>query len=161
MKYLDQLEVGGKKAFVRVDFNVPLDKSGKVTDDTRVRASLPTLNYILAHGGKVIVASHLGRPKGKRVEEFSLKPVAPILSALLKKEVPFIDDCIGEQTQAAVAAMKAGDIILLENLRFHPGEDKNDEAFAKELAALCDVYVNDAHPIRSCVRGGVPAQKRK
>ncbi len=147
MKYLDQLEVGGKKVFVRVDFNVPMDKSGKVTDDTRVRASLPTLNYILAHGGKAIVASHLGRPKGKRVEEFSLKPVAPILSALLKKDVPFIDDCIGEKARSAAAAMKDGDVILLENLRFHPGEDKNDEAFAKELAALCDVYVNDAFAV--------------
>jgi len=147
MKYLDQIDVSGKKVFVRVDFNVPMDKSGNVTDDTRVKASLSTINYLREKGAKVIVASHLGRPKGKRVEEFSLKPVAPILAALLKKEVPFIDDCIGEKVLQAVAAMKAGDVILLENLRFHPGEDKNDDAFARELAKLCDVYINDAFAV--------------
>ncbi len=147
MKYLDQIDVSGKKVFVRVDFNVPMDKSGNVTDDTRVKASLSTMNYLREKGAKVIVASHLGRPKGKRVEEFSLKPVAPILAALLKKEVPFIDDCIGEKVLQAVAAMKAGDVILLENLRFHPGEDKNDDAFARELAKLCDVYINDAFAV--------------
>jgi len=147
MKYLDQIDVSGKKVFVRVDFNVPMDKSGNVTDDTRVKASLSTINYLREKGAKVIVASHLGRPKGKRVEEFSLKPVAPILAALLKKEVPFIDDCIGEKVLQAVAAMKAGDVILLENLRFHPGEDKNDDTFARELAKLCDVYINDAFAV--------------
>ncbi len=147
MKYLDQIDVSGKKVFVRVDFNVPMDKAGNVTDDTRVKASLATLNYIREKGARVIVASHLGRPKGKRVEEFSLKPVAPILSALLKKDVPFIDDCIGGKVLQAVAAMKAGDVILLENLRFHAGEDKNDEAFAQELAELCDVYINDAFAV--------------
>jgi len=130
-----------------VDFNVPMDKAGKVTDDTRVRASLATINYIREKGARVIVMSHLGRPKGKRVEEFSLKPVAPILAGLLKMDVPFIDDCIGEKALAAVAAMKAGDVILLENLRFHPGEDKNDDAFAQELAKLCDVYINDAFAV--------------
>jgi phosphoglycerate kinase len=147
MKYLDQLDVGGKKVLVRVDFNVPMDKAGNVTDDTRVRASLATINYILAGGGKAIVMSHLGRPKGKRVDEFSLKPVAPVLSALLKKEVPFIDDCIGEKVLHAAAEMKAGDVILLENLRFHPGEDKNDEAFAQELAKIGDMYINDAFAV--------------
>lgn len=147
MKYLDQIDVSGKKVLVRVDFNVPMDKSGKVTDDTRVKASLATLNYIREKGARVIVTSHLGRPKGKRVEEFSLKPVAPVLAGLLKKDVPFIDDCIGEKALQAVAAMKAGDVILLENLRFHPGEDKNDDAFAQELAKLCDVYVNDAFAV--------------
>lgn len=147
MKYLDQLDVGGKKVLVRVDFNVPMDKEGNVTDDTRVRASLATINYILAGGGKAIVISHLGRPKGKRVEELSLKPVAPVLSALLKKEVPFIDDCIGEKVLHAAAQMKAGDAILLENLRFHPGEDKNDDAFAQELAKIADIYINDAFAV--------------
>src|SRR5512145_609900 len=102
MKYLDQIDVSGKRVFVRVDFNVPMDKSGKVTDDTRVRASLATVNYIREKGARVIVASHLGRPKGKRVEEYSLKPVAPIFSALLKTDVPFIDDCIGEEVLEAV-----------------------------------------------------------
>ncbi len=147
MKYLDQIDVSGKKVFVRVDFNVPMDKSGKVTDDTRVRASLATINYIREKGAKVIVASHLGRPKGKRVDEFSLKPVAPILAGLLKIDVPFIDDCVGEKVLQAVAAMKAGDVVLLENLRFHAGEDKNDDAFAQELAKLCDIYINDAFAV--------------
>jgi phosphoglycerate kinase len=132
---------------LRVDFNVPMDKSGKVTDDTRVRASLATINYIREKGARVIVTSHLGRPKGKRAAEFSLKPVAPILSGLLKKDVPFVDDCVGEKALQAVADMKAGDVILLENLRFHPGEDKNDDAFAQELAKLCDVYINDAFAV--------------
>ena len=135
MKYLNQIDVGGKKVLVRVDFNVPMDKSGKVTDDTRVRASLATINYIREKGARIIVTSHLGRPKGKRVPEFSLKPVAPILSGLLKKEVPFVDDCIGEKALQAVADMKAGDVILLENLRFYPGEDNNDDAAGKALMA--------------------------
>lgn len=97
MKYLDSIDVSGKRVFVRVDFNVPMDKSGQVKDDTRVKASLTTINYIREKGARVIVASHLGRPKGKKVEEFSLKPVAPVFSSLLKKDVPFIDDCIGEK----------------------------------------------------------------
>ena len=147
MKYLDQIDVSGKKVLVRVDFNVPMDKSGNVTDVTRVKASLATINFIRDKGARVIVTSHLGRPKGKRVEEFSLRPVAPVLAGMLKTDVPFIDDCIGEKAEKAVAAMKAGDVILLENLRFHPGEDKNDEAFAQELAKLCDVYVNDAFAV--------------
>ncbi|MDP2854625.1 MAG: phosphoglycerate kinase [Smithellaceae bacterium] len=147
MKYLDQIDVSGKKVLVRVDFNVPMDKSGNVTDDTRVKASLATINYIREKGARVIVTSHLGRPKGKRVEEFSLKPVAPILASLLKKDVLFVDDCIGEKALQAVANMKAGDVILLENLRYYPGEDKNDDAFAQELAKLCDVYINDAFAV--------------
>jgi phosphoglycerate kinase len=129
--------------FVRVDFNVPI-KENKVTDDTRIRAAIPTINYITEHGGRVILASHLGRPKGQRVEKYSLAPVAEHLSQLLGKPVGFVDDCFGENVAAAVNAMKDGEIILLENLRFHPEEEKNDEAFAGRLAALCDVYVNDA-----------------
>jgi phosphoglycerate kinase len=147
MKYLDQIDVSGKKVFVRVDFNVPMDKAGNVTDDTRIRAGLPTINYLREKRAKVIVASHLGRPKGKRVDEFSLKPVAPVLAGLLKTDVAFIDDCTGEKTHAAVNAMQPGEVILLENLRFHPGEDKNDDAFARELASLCDVYINDAFAV--------------
>ena len=147
MKYLDQIDVSGKKVLVRVDFNVPMNKAGNVTDDTRVKASLATINFIREKGARVIVASHLGRPKGKRVEEFSLKPVAPILAGLLKIDVPFIDDCIGEKALQAVTNMKAGDVILLENLRYYPGEDKNDDAFARELAKLCDVYINDAFAV--------------
>lgn len=147
MKYLDQIDVKGKRVLVRVDFNVPMDKQCRVTDDTRVRANLPTINYALEKGAKVIVASHLGRPKGKRVEEFSLKPVAPILAELLKKDVVFVDDCVGEKARQAVSNMKAGDVILLENLRFYPGEDKNDVEFARQLAELCDVYIDDAFAV--------------
>jgi phosphoglycerate kinase len=147
MKYLDQIDVSGKKVFVRVDFNVPMDKAGNVTADTRVRASLPTINYLRERKAKVIVASHLGRPKGKRVDEFSLKPVAPVLAGLLETDVAFIDDSIGEKAHAAVDAMQPGGVILLENLRFHPGEDKNDDTFARELASLCDVYINDAFAV--------------
>jgi 3-phosphoglycerate kinase len=147
MKYIDQIDMKGKRVFLRVDFNVPMDKSGNVTDDTRVRASLSTIKYALEKGAKVIIASHLGRPKGKRVEEMSLKPVAKILSGLLKKDVVFVDDCIGEKVEQAVGKMKEGDIILLENLRFYPGEDKNDAEFAKKLAGLCDVYIDDAFAV--------------
>jgi phosphoglycerate kinase len=148
MKYIDQVELKGKRVFIRVDFNVPLDKKdGSVTDDTRVRASLPTINYALVKGAKVIVASHLGRPKGKRVDEFSLRPVVKVLSGLLKKEVVFVDDCVGEKATQTVNNMKAGDLVLLENLRFYPGEDKNDAEFAKQLAALCDVYIDDAFAV--------------
>ncbi len=147
MKYIDQIEMKGKKVFLRVDFNVPMDKSGNVTDDTRVRAHLPTINYALEKGAKLIIASHLGRPKGKRVEEMSLKPVVKILSGLLKKDVAFVDDCVGEKVEQAVSKMKDGDVILLENLRFNPGEDKNDPEFAKKLASLCDVYIDDAFAV--------------
>ncbi len=147
MKYIDQIDMKGKKVFLRVDFNAPMDKSGNVTDDTRVRAHLPTITYALEKGAKVILASHLGRPKGKRVEEMSLKPVVKILSGLLKKDVVFVDDCVGEKAQAAAGKMKDGDIILLENLRFNPGEDKNDPEFAKKLASLCDIYIDDAFAV--------------
>ncbi len=130
MKYIDQVEMKGKKVFLRVDFNVPMDKEGNVTGDKRVRASIPTINYALERGAKLIIASHLGRPKGKRVAEMSLKPVAKVLSDLLKKPVTFFDDCVGEAIEKAVGIMKEGDIFLLENLRFNPGEDKNDAGFA-------------------------------
>ena len=147
MKYIDQIEMKDKKVFLRVDFNVPMDKSGNVTDDTRVRAHLPTINYALEKGAKLIIGSHLGRPKGKRVEELSLKPVVKILSGLLKKEIVFVDDCVGEKVEQAVSIMKEGDIVLLENLRFYPGEDKNDPEFAKKLASLCDIYIDDAFAV--------------
>lgn len=129
---------------IRVDFNVPLDSSQNVTDDTRVRAHIATINYAVKQGAKVIIGSHLGRPKGKRVNEFSLKPVVKVLSGLLGKEVAFVDDCVGDTAEKAVKRMQPGDVILLENLRFYPGEDKNDVEFAKQLAGLCDVYIDDA-----------------
>jgi phosphoglycerate kinase len=147
MKTIDQIEMRGKRVFLRVDFNVPLDKSGAVTDDTRVRASLPTIRYAVDKGAKVLIGSHLGRPKGKRVAEFSLKPVVKVLSGLLQKEVVFLDDCVGGEVEKAISAMKQGDVILLENLRYHPGEDANEADFARELARLCDIYIDDAFAV--------------
>jgi len=147
MKYIDQIDMKGKRVFLRVDFNVPMDKEGNVTSDKRVRASIPTINYALEKGAKLIVASHLGRPKGKRVAEMSLKPVVKVLSDLLKKEVLFLEDCVGPVVEQGVARLQEGQIMLLENLRFQPGEDKNDAQFAKQLAALCDVYIDDAFAV--------------
>lgn len=147
MKYIDQIDMRGKRVFLRVDFNVPMDKDGNVTSDKRVKASIPTIKFALAGGAKLIIASHLGRPKGKRVAEMSLKPVVNVLSGLLNKDVTFLNDCIGEEVEQTVGKMKAGDIVLLENLRFHPGEDKNDADFARQLAALCDIYIDDAFAV--------------
>jgi phosphoglycerate kinase len=147
MKYIDQIEMKGKRVFLRVDFNVSMDKEGNVTGDKRIRASMPTIKYALDNGAKLIIASHLGRPKGKRVAEMSLKPVVKVLSGLLQKDVMFLDDCVGPDVEQAVSKMKEGDIILLENLRFQPGEDKNDVEFAKQLAALCDIYIDDAFAV--------------
>ena len=138
------IDVKGKRVLVRVDFNVPLDAEGNITDDTRIRAALPTIKYLLERGARVILASHLGRPKGQRKEEFSLAPVAGRLEELLGQPVKKLDDCIGPQVEAGAMAMKDGDVILLENLRFHEEEEANDEGFARSLASLADIYVNDA-----------------
>jgi len=146
-KSIDQLDISGKKIFLRVDFNVPIDKSGSITDDTRIRAVLPTLNYALSKNAKIVLASHLGRPKGKPEPQFSLAPVARRLGELLKKEVKLAPDCIGPEVEKMVAAMKPGDVLLLENLRFHKEEEKNDPAFAQGLAKLAEVYVNDAFAV--------------
>ncbi len=137
------LEVAGRRVFVRVDFNAPL-RNGKVSDDTRLRASLPTLRLILERGGRPVVASHLGRPKGKPVQEMSLAPVAGALQPLLNAEVRLAPDCIGPEVEALASGLGPGRILLLENLRFHPGEEGNDPTFARSLAALADLYVNDA-----------------
>ncbi len=142
---VEDIEVRGKRALVRVDFNVSLDeKTGEITDDNRIRAALPTIEYLRKHGAKVILMSHLGRPKGKAVEELRLGVVAKRLSQIIRQPVAIAADCVGSDAENMVAAMKAGDVLMLENLRFHAGEEAGDESFARALARLGDVYVNDA-----------------
>jgi phosphoglycerate kinase len=142
-KTVRDVDVQGKRVLLRVDFNVPLE-DGAITDDRRIRAALPTINYLLKEGATVIAMSHLGRPKGKVVEELRLTPVAARLADLLEHPVTKLDDCVGASVEQAVAMAQPGDVIVLENVRFHPGETENDPAFARELAALADIYVNDA-----------------
>ncbi|MCT0248026.1 phosphoglycerate kinase [Synechococcus sp. CS-205] len=141
---LSVADLQGKRVLVRVDFNVPLDESGAITDDTRIRAALPTINDLVGKGAKVILAAHFGRPKGEVNEAMRLTPVAARLSELLGKPVVKTDSCIGPDAEAKVAAMEDGDVVLLENVRFFAEEEKNDDAFARQLAALAEVYVNDA-----------------
>jgi phosphoglycerate kinase len=147
MKNIRDLDIKGKKLLIRVDFNVPLDEQLNITDDIRIRGVLPTLNYALDENAKVIIMSHLGRPKGERKPQFSLAPAAKRLSRLLNKEVVLAPDCIGAETKAIVEAMQPGSVVLLENLRFHAEEQQNDEGFASQLASLCDIYINDAFAV--------------
>jgi phosphoglycerate kinase len=143
-KTIEKVDLKGKRVFIRADFNVPIDENGNITDDTRIRSTLPTINYALDADAKVILASHLGRPKGKPSPKYSLAPVATRLGRLLSKEVHFAKDCVGPDVEHLVQGMRPGDVLLLENLRFHAEEEKNDEGFSKALAAFTDVYVNDA-----------------
>ncbi|MFN2548541.1 MAG: phosphoglycerate kinase [Myxococcales bacterium] len=145
IKSIEQLDIAGKRLFVRVDFNVPLDKNtGKVKDDARIRAALPTIQYAVGRGARVILASHLGRPDGKVVPEMSLEPAGAVLSRLLGRDVIFADDCVGDGVRKLVGELRDGQVLLLENLRFRPEEEANDDEFSRELAALADVYVDDA-----------------
>jgi len=144
IKSIKDIAIREKRVFVRVDFNVPMDKQKNITDTTRIEAAIPTIRYALDHNAKVIVASHLGRPEGERKPEYSMEPVATKLAEIMNVDVVFFEDCIGMGAQQMVRELKPGQVLVLENLRFYPGEGDNDTAFAKELAKLCDVYINDA-----------------
>lgn len=141
---IDQIDIRGKRVIIRVDFNVPIDDALQITDDSRIRAALPTINHVVDEGGSVILCSHLGRPKGEPRPECSLAPLAKRLKRLLGKDVIFAADCIGPIVKNLVSQLKPGDVLLLENLRFHPGEEQNDETFSAELASLGDIYINEA-----------------
>jgi phosphoglycerate kinase len=147
MKNIKDLNIREKKVLIRVDFNVPLDEQGNITDDIRIRGVLPTINYALDEHARIIICSHLGRPKGQRHEKFSLAPAAKRLSRLIDKDVRLAPDCIGDETKAMIETMLPGDVIMLENLRFHAEEQANDPEFARQLAALAEVYINDAFAV--------------
>ena len=144
MRSIREIGLKDQRVLMRVDFNVPMDKEGNITDDARITAAIPTIQYISEQGARLILMSHLGRPDGQRSEKYSLKPVAAHLSELLQREIKMADDCIGPQITAAIGQLKSGEIILLENVRFHSAEEENDVEFSKQLAALGDVFVNDA-----------------
>jgi phosphoglycerate kinase len=160
MKTIKEIDIDRKRVLFRVDFNVPLDSQQNITDDTRIRAVLPTLRYALDNRAKVIIASHLGRPKGKVVPEMSLAPVSKRLGRMLELNVKMAPDCIGAEVEAAVAALAPGEVLLLENLRFHPEETANEDAFARALAGLCDVYINDAFAVSHRKNASVEAITR-
>lgn len=158
--YIDDLnvrDVRGKKLLIRVDFNVPMDESGNIINDLRIRSIMPTINYALDEGCSIILMSHMGRPGGKRVENLSLEPVARRLSRLLNKDVIMAKDCIGVQVQELSDLMRPEEVMLLENLRFHPGETANDDTFARELAALADIYINDAFAVSHRAHASIDA----
>ena len=161
IRYIDEIgELKGKKVFIRVDFNVPLDDNQNITEDTRIRAVLPTINYVLDAGAAVVLASHMGRPKGERKPIYSMAPAAKRLSRFLGKEVRLAPDCIGEVVTKMVNALRPGDVLMLENVRFYEGEEKNDENFAKELANGCDIYINDAFAVSHRAHASVEAITR-
>jgi len=144
---LDEVKVKGKRVLVRVDFNVPLTSDGEVADDTRINAAIPTITHLMKNGAKIILVSHLGRPKGQRKPELSLVPVAKRLANILRKEVLFVPDVIGEEVEMAVSSLEEGDVLMLENVRFYPEEEKNDPEFARKLASLGDIFVSDAFSV--------------
>ncbi len=144
IRRVDEFDFQNKRVFIRVDFNVPMDEHLHITDDRRLKAALPTIRHVLSHGGKAILASHLGKPKGQRIEKLSLKPIVKQLSGLLGFEVKMAPDCIGPEVKELINSMHPGEVIVLENLRFHIGEEKNHPEFAQALAELCDIYINDA-----------------
>jgi len=147
MKSIRDLQIKGKRVLLRSDFNVPMDAAGKITDDIRIRMVIPTIQYIIEHGGRLVICSHMGRPKGKPLAEFSLGPVAAHLEGLLGRRVTLAPDCVGEDVESMVNALSDGDVLLLENLRFHAEETANDQAFSAQLAKLADVYINDAFAV--------------
>ncbi len=157
IKYIDGIDVRGKRVFIRADFNVPLDDKQNITDDNRITETVPTIKYVLDHGGAVILASHLGRPKAKVVKEMSLLPVAQRLGQLLGTQVQFVDDCISDEAVARAQALKLGEILMLENLRFYGQEEKNDPDFARKLAAGAEIYVNDAFAVSHRAHASVEA----
>ncbi len=163
IKFIDELDFDDKRLFLRVDFNVPLDEKLEITDDNRIRAALPTVRYAMENGARLVVASHLGRPKGEKRPEFSLAPVAERLGLLLDKKVLMAPDCIGPDVEKMVNSLEPGQVLMLENLRFHKEETQNDPQFASSLASLCDVYVNDAFAVSHRAHAsvvGVPERVR-
>jgi phosphoglycerate kinase len=147
MKTLRDIELSGKRVLVRVDFNVPMNESGDIADDLRIRTVLPTLHYLLEQRARIILCTHMGRPKGQRVEKFSLAPVAAHLARLLERPVPLAGDCVGPEVVEAAGRLQDGELLMLENLRYHPQEEKNDPVFSRQLAAVADVYINDAFAV--------------
>ena len=157
IKYIDDIDVNGKKVFIRADFNVPLDENQNITNDNRITATIPTIKYVLDNGGAVICASHLGRPKGKPVKEMSLKPIADRLGELLGVEVKFVNDCISDEAIEAGKALKPGEVLMLENLRFYDQETNNDADFAARLGAGADVFISDAFAVSHRAHASVEA----
>jgi len=155
-KTIRDIDLNGKRVLLRADYNVPLDDKGEITDDYRLQQSLPTVQFLLDHGASVIACSHLGRPDGKSDPKYSLMPVAKRLKELLNRDVEFVPDCVGERAQKAASMVQPGQVVLLENLRYHAEEEANDEEFAKQLASLADVFVQDGFGVpRTCQhRGG-------
>lgn len=158
IRYIDQLkDLKGKQVFIRVDFNVPQDEKGNITEDTRIAGAVPTIKYAVDQGSKVVLASHLGRPKGEKKQKYTMAPATKRLSQLLGKKVVQAPDCFGPEVDKLIAAMKPGDVLMLENVRFYPGEEKNDPAFAKQLVNGCEIYINDAFAVSHRAHASVEA----